>query len=176
MSSRRDGGAPVRVLMVCMGNICRSPTAEAMLRKLAAEEGMPFVEIDSAGTHDYHVGAAPDRRAVAHGRAHGLEMAALRGRQVEAADFTRFDFLLAMDRDNLEGLERRRPPGATAQVALLLSFAPAIGADEVPDPYYGTEDGFERVIALVEAGCRGFLRYVRSARGGNLDQNGRLLV
>jgi protein-tyrosine phosphatase len=85
---------------------------------------------------------------------------------VADADFTRFDYLLAMDRDNLEGLVRRRPPGATAQVALLLSFAPALGDIEVPDPYYDTEDGFERVIALVEAGCRGFLRHVRSARGG----------
>jgi len=149
---------PTRVLMVCLGNICRSPTAEAMLRKKAHEAGLDDrVEVDSAGTSDYHVDSPPDRRAVAHGERRGLRMQHLRGRQVERGDFDRFDWILAMDEDNLENLERLRPRGARARLALLMSFAPDAGAREVPDPYSGGADAFEHVLDLTAAAADGFI-------------------
>jgi len=153
----------IRVLMVCLGNICRSPTAEAMLRRKVHEAGLDDrVEVDSAGTSDYHVDSPPDRRAVAHGERRGLRMQHLRGRQVERVDFDRFDFILAMDEDNLADLKRIRPPGSRAKVALLMSFAPDAGAREVPDPYHGGADGFEHVLDLTAAAVDGFLATVRS--------------
>jgi protein-tyrosine phosphatase len=148
----------IRVLMVCLGNICRSPTAEAMLRRKVREAGLDDrVEVDSAGTPDYHVGSPPDRRAIAHGERRGLKMKSLRGRQVSREDFERFDFILAMDEDNLAELQRIRPPGSRATVALLMSYAPQAGSTVVPDPYYGSADGFERVLDLVESAAEGFL-------------------
>jgi len=148
----------IRVLMVCLGNICRSPTAEAMLRRKVHDAGLDDrVEVDSAGTADYHVGSPPDRRAIAHGERRGLKMKSLRGRQASRADFERFDFILAMDEDNLAELERIRPPGARATLALLMSYAPQAGSTVVPDPYYGSADGFERVLDLVESAAEGFL-------------------
>ena len=147
-----------RVLMVCLGNICRSPTAEAMLRHKAQLAGLDErVEVDSAGTADYHVGSPPDRRAIAHGEKRGLRLKALRGRQVQKADFDRFDFILAMDDDNLANLQRLRPEGSPAELALLMSFAPEAGSRAVPDPYYGGSDGFEAVLDLVDSACEGFL-------------------
>ena len=144
--------------MVCLGNICRSPTAEAVLRKKVHEAGLDDrVEVDSAGTADYHVDSPPDRRAVAHGEQRGLAMKHLRGRQVSRDDFDRFDFILAMDEDNLANLKRIRPPGSRAKVALLLSYAPRAGVREVPDPYYGGADGFEKVLDLVESAADGFI-------------------
>ena len=152
-----------RVLMVCLGNICRSPTAEAMLRHQVNAAGLDDrIEVDSAGTADYHVDSPPDRRAVAHGEKRGLRMQHLRGRQVERADFDRFDHILAMDEDNLMNLKRIRPAGSRAKVALLMSFAPDAGAREVPDPYYGGADGFERVLDLVDSACEGLLANLRS--------------
>src|ERR1700749_1494739 len=119
----------IRVLMVCLGNICRSPTAEAMLRHKVHEAGLDDrIEVDSAGTADYHVDSPPDRRATAHGERRCLAMQHLRGRQVEQAEFARFDFVLAMDEDNLADLLRIRPAGSRAKVALLMSFAPRAGA------------------------------------------------
>ena len=148
----------IRVLMVCLGIICRSPTAEAMLRHHVHAAGLDRrIEVDSAGTADYHVDSPPDRRAVAHGEKRGLRMQHLRGRQVERADFDRFDYVLAMDEDNLMNLKRLRPAGSRAQVALLMSFAPQAGAREVPDPYYGGADGFEQVLDLVDSACEGIL-------------------
>src|SRR5476649_581115 len=129
MSSSR-----VRVLMVCLGNLCRSPTAEAVLRKKVHEAGLDDrIEVDSAGTADYHVDSPPDRRAVAHGEKRGLKMRRLRGRQVSREDFERFDFILAMDEDNLAKLQHIRPPGSRAKVALLMSFAPRAVSRVVPD-------------------------------------------
>jgi protein-tyrosine phosphatase len=152
-----------RVLMVCLGNICRSPTAEAMLRKKVHEAGLDGrIEVDSAGTADYHVGSPPDRRAVAHGERRGLAMAQLRGRQVSRSDFDRFDVILAMDEDNLAGLHRIRPAGSRAQVALLMSYAPQAGSREVPDPYYGDPEGFETVLDLVESAADGFIASIVS--------------
>ena len=149
---------PIRVLMVCLGNICRSPTAEAVLRKKAHEAGLDDrIEVDSAGTADYHVDSPPDRRAVAHGEKRGLAMKHLRGRQVGRADFERFDFILAMDEDNLAELEGLRPRGSHAKVALLMSYAPNAGSSVVPDPYYGGEDSFEQVLDLTAAAAEGFI-------------------
>ncbi|MCI1193772.1 low molecular weight phosphotyrosine protein phosphatase [Calidifontimicrobium sp. SYSU G02091] len=150
-----------RVLMVCMGNICRSPTAEAVLRTQAALRGLARrVEVDSAGTHGWHAGEPPDPRAQAHGARRGYDLAPLRARRVQATDFGRFDLILAMDRDNLAHLLELRPPGAGARVELLMRFARRHAVDEVPDPYYGAADGFERVLDLVEDACEGLLDHL----------------
>jgi protein-tyrosine phosphatase len=156
----------VRLLFVCMGNICRSPTAEAVMRGLLREQGLQdAVEVDSAGTGDWHVGDPPDRRATAAAQARGvvLEGAA---RQVAPADFDDFDLILAADRRNLRELRALLPSSARAEVHLLREFDPAsAGAPDldVPDPYYGGDDGFEHVLDLVEAACRGLLDELRSA-------------
>jgi protein-tyrosine phosphatase len=151
-----------RVLMVCLGNICRSPTAEAMLRKQVHAAGLDeAIEVDSAGTADYHVGSPPDPRSIAHGERRGLAMKHLRGRQVEAADFERFDHVLAMDEDNLATLRRLRPPGSRARVGLLMDHAPGAGSRVVPDPYYGGSADFERVLDLVDIAVAGLLASLR---------------
>ena len=151
-----------RVLMVCLGNICRSPTAEAMLRRHVQAAGLDDqIEVDSAGTADYHVDSPPDRRAIAHGEKRGLAMRQLRGRQVTRADFERFDHVLAMDEDNLENLLRLRPAGSRAHVGLLMDYALDAGAREVPDPYYGDGAGFERVLDLVDAAAAGLVAALR---------------
>ena len=158
-----DGGAaaPVRVLMVCMGNICRSPTAEAVLRAQAALRGLtPSVEVDSAGTYGGHAGEPPDARAQAHASRRGYDLAPLRARLVQAADFERFDLVLAMDRDNLANLLELRPDGAKARVELLMRYARRHAVDEVPDPYYGSAAGFERVLDLIEDACDGLLMHL----------------
>ena len=148
--------------MVCLGNICRSPTAEAMLRKHVLDAGLgEAIEVDSAGTAGYHVDAPPDRRSIAHGERRGLAMKHLRGRQVEAADFERFDHILAMDDDNLAMLLRLRPVGSRAQVGLLMDHAPGAGSRAVPDPYDGGEADFERVLDLVDAASAGLLASLR---------------
>jgi len=162
MSSSRP--EKIRVLMVCLGNICRSPTAEAMLRKQVRDARLDdLVEVDSAGTADYHVDSPPDRRAIAHGERRGLAMKGLRGRQVARADFERFDFVFAMDEDNLADLERLRPSGARAKLGLLMDLAPQAGTREVPDPYYGGAAEFERVLDLVDAACAAFVATLKTA-------------
>ena len=147
-----------RILFVCLGNICRSPTAEGVLRAIALKEfpGLTL-DVDSAGTANYHVGEPPDRRTVAAARRRGYDLAGLRARQVQPDDFSRFDYVLAMDRANLEELERLRPQGASARVSLFLEFSPEASALEVPDPYYGGVEDFERVLDLCESGARGLL-------------------
>jgi protein-tyrosine phosphatase len=157
--------APVRVLMVCTGNICRSPTAEGVLRAMARAAGLgERLLVDSAGVAGYHVGEPPDPRSQAHARRRGYELSGLRARQVVEADFERFDWLLAMDRGHLRELRDRAPDGATARLALLLDFAGAGAAGcDVPDPYDGGPDDFERVLDLVEAGCAGVLRQLLGA-------------
>jgi protein-tyrosine phosphatase len=139
------------VLFVCMGNICRSPIAEGVFRKVAARAGLlGRIHIDSAGTHGYHAGEPPDRRATIAARARGYDIAPLRARQVEADDFLRFDWIFAMDQGNLRVLTELRPRGFIGHLGLLLDLAPHVGAREVPDPYYGGPEGFERVLDLLE--------------------------
>ena len=144
------------VLMVCMGNICRSPTAEAVLRQKLAAVGLNGrVVVDSAGTHAFHVGAPPDARAQQHARLRGIQLADLRARRVEPEDF---DLLLAMDEDNRAELLARAPAGSEDRVKLLMEFARTHrGVVEVPDPYYGSEAGFEQVLDLVDDACGGLL-------------------
>lgn len=149
---------PLRVLMVCTGNICRSPTAEGVLRHLAQTgERRLRLEVDSAGTTAYHVGEPPDQRSQAHALRRGYDLSAQRARQVEEADFRRFDWILAMDRGHLMELRDRAPVLVHDRIRLLLDFAPGLAGRDVPDPYYGGAAGFEQVLDLVEEGCRGFL-------------------
>jgi protein-tyrosine phosphatase len=148
----------MKVLFVCLGNICRSPTAEGVLRSLAAREYPHLdLQIDSAGTADYHVGEPPDRRTISAAKRRGYDLSALRARQVRHEDFCQFDYVLAMDQANLVELENRRLPDATATLGLFMSFAPGTGFDEVPDPYYGGVEDFERVLDLCEVASRGLL-------------------
>jgi protein-tyrosine phosphatase len=149
----------MRVLFVCMGNICRSPTAEAVFADLVRREApRAGIEVDSAGTHGYHVGAPPDARAVAAARRRGIDMSALRARQLESADFTRFDLLLAMDERNRHDMAARAAAAVPAgRVRLLLDYAPALGVREVPDPYYGEPRDFEYVLDIVTTATRGLL-------------------
>ncbi|MEF7615555.1 low molecular weight protein-tyrosine-phosphatase [Aquincola sp. MAHUQ-54] len=153
--------------MVCMGNICRSPTAEAVLRhKLDAAGLGGAVAVASAGTTGYHAGERPDARAIRHALQRGYDLSSLRARQVTAEDFRRFDLILAMDQDNLRALGRMRPPDATAEVLLLMSHAtdPQRSNAEgvVPDPYYGPAGGFDHVLDLVEHACDGVVEHVRA--------------
>lgn len=154
----------MKVLFVCLGNICRSPTAEGVLRVLAAREAPELpLEVDSAGTADYHIGQPPDPRTRAAAERRGYDLSALRARTVEPADFERFDLILAMDRENLRDLRRRAPAQAHERLRLFLEFAPDQAPEDVPDPYYGGPNGFEEVLDLVEAAARGLLRYLRQS-------------
>lgn len=151
----------VKVLFVCMGNICRSPTAEAVFRRHVMEAGrVEEIWIDSAGTHDYHIGEPPDPRTQQAASRRGYDMSALRGRQVAADDFARFDYVLAMDESNLSILRRLRPTGAESHLGLFLEFAGRHAESEVPDPYYGGASGFERVLDMVEDASQGLLRHI----------------
>lgn len=141
-----------RVLLVCLGNICRSPTAEAVLRKMADLEGVDL-SVDSAGTGDWHIGKPPYGPAIETASSKGYDLTQLRARQVRAADFEAFDLILAMDRDNLSSLEAMRPPGSGARLGLFLDGA------EVPDPYF-TRD-FEGALARIEMGARALLDQLR---------------
>jgi protein-tyrosine phosphatase len=148
----------VKVLFVCFGNICRSPTAEGVFRHLLAQEAPELrVEVDSAGTAGYHIGHPPDLRSQRAAHARGIDLSGLRARQVATEDFLRFDLILAMDRDNLETLEAMRPAQSRAQVRLFLEYAPESGQIEVPDPYHGDARGFEEVLDLSVAASRGLI-------------------
>lgn len=152
----------MRVLFVCLGNICRSPTAEVVFRVVASREAPDIVlEIDSAGTAGYHVGELPDRRTRQAAARRGYDLSALRARVVEPRDFEHFDLILAMDRENLRSLERRAPPHTRDRLRLFLEFAPQTGISDVPDPYYGGPNGFEDVLDLIEAASRGLVEHLR---------------
>lgn len=145
-----------------MGNICRSPTAEGVLRaKLQAAGLSDRVELDSAGTHDYHVGRAPDARSQRAALQRGYDLSALRARQVDVADFDRFDLVLAMDLANMAGLRRLLPEVGPDKLRLLMSFATRYRVEEVPDPYYGEGAGFERVLDYIEDACDGVIEMLR---------------
>lgn len=146
------------VLLVCMGNICRSPTAEGVLRRKAQERGMAhLLTIDSAGTHGYHVGEAPDGRAQTAAQGRGYDLSSLRARQVSERDFVQYDYILAMDRDNLANLKRRCPPEHQHKLHLFLAFSRSYPNLEVPDPYYGGRQGFDQVLDMVEDASLGLL-------------------
>lgn len=146
------------ILLVCMGNICRSPTAEGVLRhKLESAGLLDRVRLDSAGTHDYHVGKAPDRRAQDAARNRGYDLSALRARQVSRRDFSDFDLILAMDRDNYQSLLQACPEPQRHKVRLFLSFSGQYANQEVPDPYYGGSQGFDHVLDMVEDAADGLI-------------------
>ncbi|HEV2700747.1 MAG TPA: low molecular weight protein-tyrosine-phosphatase [Steroidobacteraceae bacterium] len=152
----------IRILFVCLGNICRSPTAEAVLRGLAASEAPELgLIVDSCGTANYHPGSPPDRRSQAVARKRGYDLSDLRARQLRDGDFASFDLILAMDRSNLQELRERAPPGVRDRIQLFLDYAPEQPLREVPDPYYGGPGGFEAVLELIEAASRGLLRRLR---------------
>ncbi|HKQ81502.1 MAG TPA: low molecular weight protein-tyrosine-phosphatase [Steroidobacteraceae bacterium] len=151
----------MRILFICMGNICRSPTAEAVFRHLLQQRAPDVtVEIDSAGTHDYHVGEAPDRRALAAARRRGIDMSGLRARQIQYSDFERFDLLLAMDQENVAELRRRAPATYQERIRLFMEYAPQAHSRVVPDPYYGGTQGFEEVLDLLEQASMGLIEEV----------------
>src|SRR5580704_3940499 len=154
----------MRILFVCLGNICRSPTAEGVLRVLAAREAPELaLQIDSAGTAGYHIGEPPDPRTRQAAARRGYELGALRARIVEPDDFEHFDLILAMDEANLSVLQARAPSARREQLRLFLEFAPQTEIREVPDPYYGGPNGFEEVLDLVEAAARGLIAHLRKA-------------
>jgi protein-tyrosine phosphatase len=150
------------VLFVCMGNICRSPTAEGVFRAHVKRAGLEKeVRVDSAGTHGYHVGTPPDPRAQKAAKQRGYDLSGLRARRVAAADFLRFDFIVAMDRDNLAVLQNACPEAQRHRLSLMLDYAHNVAETEVPDPYYGGPDGFERVLDLIEDAATGLIAALR---------------
>jgi protein-tyrosine phosphatase len=153
----------MRILFVCMGNICRSPSAAGMFRHVLAQRAPEaLVEVDSAGTHDYHVGAPPDRRAIEAARRRGIDLSSLRARQVSSQDFERFDLILVMDEENLAALRSRAAPKYHERIRLLMDYAPTATMRRVPDPYYGGSLGFEEVLDLLEEASEGLLQEVLS--------------
>ncbi|NKI35479.1 low molecular weight phosphotyrosine protein phosphatase [Wenzhouxiangella sp. XN79A] len=153
-----------RILYVCMGNICRSPTAKGVFDATLRERGIAF-ESASAGTHEYHVGRRPDARAIRAASAVGIDIADDIARQVAENDFHAFDRIFVMDRANFEVLARIRPADARAEVRLIMELVPEYGLDEVPDPYYGGDDGFVRVIDMLQAAALALAEELASAAG-----------
>jgi len=160
---------PVRVLFVCLGNICRSPTAEGVFRQQVQQAGwQAMIQADSAGTAAWHEGKAPDARSQQHARVRGYDLSGLRARQVKASDFADFDHIIAMDAANYAELERLRAGlGATAKarLSMLLDHHPDLRGSDVPDPYYGGTDGFEQVLDQVETACTQLLRSLLKTQG-----------
>jgi protein-tyrosine phosphatase len=152
----------ISVLFVCMGNICRSPTAQGVFAKLVEDQGLSdFIVIDSAGTHAYHIGEPPDPRASAAAINRGIDLSSQQARRFSSDDFERFDYVLAMDNDNYEILAANCPSGFESRLRLFLEFAPDLDAQEVPDPYYGGTNGFERVLDMIEQAATGLLADIR---------------
>jgi protein-tyrosine phosphatase len=158
----------MRILFVCMGNICRSPTAEGVFRHLLSQKQLEQrFEVDSAGTHDYHVGEPPDSRSISAARRRGIDLSGLRAREVEPRDVERFDLILAMDEQNLSELRRRFDVTHHSRLSLMMSYAPDAGTSAVPDPYYGGERGFEEVLDLLEQAATGLLQDLLSREAGS---------
>jgi protein-tyrosine phosphatase len=147
-----------------MGNICRSPMAEGIFRREIAKAGLQDrMKIDSAGTHSYHIGAPPDARAQSAISRRGVDISGLRGRQVADMDFEKFDYILAMDEDNLDILRRNAPAHAQEKIRLLLSYSSKFPGQQVPDPYYGGARGFEENLDMIEDAVEGLIRHIRSS-------------
>lgn len=152
----------VKVLFVCLGNICRSPAAEGVFRSLVDHEGLDgSIHCDSAGTGAWHIGSPPDSRMISAARNRDVDLNPLRARKAASADFGRFDYVLAMDQDNLDELSRICPPEFQGRLCKFLDFAPALDHREVPDPYYGGPHGFELVLDLIEAASEGLIADIR---------------
>ncbi len=156
----------MRILFVCTGNICRSPTAHGMLLHMLHESGITDVVVESAGTASAHIGHAPDPRTQAAAKALGYDLSSQRARNIVPEDFDRFDLILAMDESHMAVLERRKHNTSSAQLKLFLDYAPEYGR-EVPDPYYGEAQGFSDVAHMIEAACKNLLEELRSARSGS---------
>lgn len=156
----------VSVLFVCLGNICRSPTAHGLFRDLVKNSGLESrIYIDSSGTGDWHIGRPPDTRATEHALARGVDISDLRARLVTSSDFDNFDYVLAMDAQNLHDLEQMVPSEFAGHLGLFLEFAANYQENEVPDPYYGGEEGFNLVLDMVEDGCNGLLADISEKHG-----------
>ena len=157
---------PVQVLFVCLGNKCRSPTAHGVFETMVRTQRLDHrITVRSGGTGNWHVGESPDLRSQAHARKRGDELSHLRATQVRGPDFARADLVLAMDRENLRTVQQLSAPADLAKAGLFLDFAPDLPTREVPDPYYGGADGFERVLDLVEVASRSLLSHLRKTRG-----------
>lgn len=147
-----------RILFICLGNICRSPMAEGVFRRVVEEEGVAHLfEIDSAGLGDWHIGQAPDERARAAALERGMDISGQCARQIEPSDFQRFDLLLVMDGSNLAEARRRAPREAQAKIRLFLDYAPHLGVKDVPDPFFGGSEGFDEALDLIEEAAHGLL-------------------
>jgi len=152
----------VRVLFVCMGNICRSPTAEGVFRQVVEEAGLShLIEIDSAGTHAYHIGNQPDRRSQAAALRRGFDLSAQQARKIEKQDFEQYTYILAMDKDNFANLSIICSADLVHKVTLFLEHGQNMSETEVPDPYYGGANGFEHVLDLIEDASQGLLLHIR---------------
>lgn len=163
MSQANESKAQIKVLFVCMGNICRSPMAQGVFEHLVAEAGLTqYIEIDSAGTHAYHIGEPPDRRAIATAKQRGIDLSTQRARQVEADDGREFDYILVMDQDNLAGVRAALPPSTRNKPRLFLEFARSHDHREVPDPYYGGQGGFDQVLDMITDAATGLLDDIRA--------------
>lgn len=159
-------GTPARVLFVCMGNICRSPTAEGVFRRAVASAGLEQkILVDSAGTHGYHLGHPPDHRTQLAAAQRGYDLAGLRARQVIGQDFVEFDYILAMDLDNLSHLRRLASAQHQGQPSLFMDYSSARRGEEVPDPYYGGARGFELVLDMAEDAAAGLLQHLKKKLG-----------
>lgn len=156
----------INILFVCMGNICRSPSAEGFFATaLQMSNYKEQVSIDSAGTHGYHVGQTPDSRAVATAAHFGVDISRLRARKVEVSDFNDFDLIIAMDRNNLEDLQRIQPADSKASLKMMMQYHPEAQPVEVPDPYYGDMDGFTYMCQLLESATQGLLKDIETRLG-----------
>ena len=150
-----------RVLFVCLGNICRSPTAEAIMRRKLQDRGLErWFEVSSAGTGNWHVGEQPDARAMQAAITRGYDMSELRAKQIHENDFKYYDLVLAMDRSNVSNMRRVCPSGCLSKIGLLMGYVPHANQDEVPDPYYGGEDGFDQVLNMLEEACDNLINTV----------------
>lgn len=155
----------IRVLFVCLGNICRSPTAEGVFRDLVQREGLSDrIETDSCGTGGWHVGNPPDQRAQLEARRRGIKLDDLKARKTHDSDFEDFDFIIAMDNSNFKNLTAMSPPAHTSKIHMFLAFAPDLGITEVPDPYYGGDSGFSDVFDMIDAASNGLLQHIRDTR------------